>query len=375
MTLRYQVWAIDQSDSPGKTFGGTLYIWDGHDLERRQGPGSHARAHRSRRDAATLCFGETGAYPVRPHMMAVNPSQSHAIISFVATGHVLFIEAGTRRPVECIRTSAGVGGARQAHMSIAVPDEAYVTVANQNGKLFERIRTDYGRTSSCWNPPRRSTSQTARRRTACPVSHRCCAPTTRRSVPITESTSRFTFVTLRGGGLFVVDSQATPMRIVAEYDQTTVHGNGCLGAQANGKMYIDSGGGTASNLYQADLYVFPLSEISTTPNPPNQPTPGVVFNESHMEHADAHGAAMARQDKFLWVADRGRNFLWVVDTHTDQIVNRIQLVNELSRSDPRPAVGVAQRESRVHVAARAHPADRRSAREHRDDARHRGRSR
>ena len=114
----------------------------------------------------------------------------------------------------------------------------------------------------------------------------------------------------------MVDSQATPMRIVA-------------------KMYIDSGGGTASNLYQADLYVFPLSGFTTTPNPVNTPAPGVVFNESHMEHADAHGAAIARQDKFLWIADRGRNFLWVVDTRTNQIVNRIQLVNELTE-DPTP---------------------------------------
>ena len=61
----------------------------------------------------------------------------------------------------------------------------------------------------------------------------------------------------------------------------------------------------------------------------------MVFNESDQEHADAHGAAIARQDRFLWVADRGRNFLWVVDTRTDKVVNRIQLVNELS-VDPTP---------------------------------------
>ena len=30
----YEVWGIDQSNSPGKTFGGTLYIYDGQDLER-----------------------------------------------------------------------------------------------------------------------------------------------------------------------------------------------------------------------------------------------------------------------------------------------------------------------------------------------------
>ena len=32
---RYEVWAINQSNSPGKAYGGTLYIWDGHDLENK----------------------------------------------------------------------------------------------------------------------------------------------------------------------------------------------------------------------------------------------------------------------------------------------------------------------------------------------------
>ena len=31
---RSEVWAIDQSNSFGKTFGGTLYVYDGKDLER-----------------------------------------------------------------------------------------------------------------------------------------------------------------------------------------------------------------------------------------------------------------------------------------------------------------------------------------------------
>ena len=71
-----------------------------------------------------------------------------------------------------------------------------------------------------------------------------------------------------------------------------------------------------------------------------------------MEHADAHGAAIARQDKFLWVADRGRNFLWVVDTHTDQIVNRIQLVNEL-QPDPTPdLLSVSPKGSHVFMSLR-----------------------
>ena len=53
------------------------------------------------------------------------------------------------------------------------------------------------------------------------------------------------------------------MQIVGEYDKTTVHGNGCLGAEVPGKMYIDSGGGTAANLHQADLYAFPTDGYSS----------------------------------------------------------------------------------------------------------------
>ena len=53
--------------------------------------------------------------------------------------------------------------------------------------------------------------------------------------PVIDSTGRLTFVTLRGGGLLVVDSTATPMAILAEYDRATVHPNGCGGAEAAGR--------------------------------------------------------------------------------------------------------------------------------------------
>ena len=76
-------------------------------------------------------------------MIAMNASQTHAIISFVASGHVLIMEAPTRTPIDCIRTSVGAGGARQVHLAQPSPDESYIAVANQNGKLFERIDTDY----------------------------------------------------------------------------------------------------------------------------------------------------------------------------------------------------------------------------------------
>jgi DNA-binding beta-propeller fold protein YncE len=332
---KYEIWAIDQSNSPGTAFGGTLYIWDGHDLENSHRAASAvAETIDLAGAAAALCFAETGANPVRPHMLAINPSQNHAIISFVASGHVLFMDATTRLPVACFRMSVGAGGARQAHMSSPSPDETYVTVANQNGKLFERILTDYD-TNTFIHDAAAALNLAG----ACttPNGLGCEAPMLRPDnapiCPIPESTSRFVFVTLRGGGLFVVNARATPMAIVAEYDNLTVHGNGCLGAEVPGKMYIDSGGGTATNLHQADLYAFPSDGYSAL-NPPNTPAPTLVFSDPS-EGADAHGAALTKHARYLWVADRGRNFLWVVDTAIDQIVNTIPLRSQVA-DDPTP---------------------------------------
>jgi hypothetical protein len=99
--VQYEVWAIDQSDSPGKTYGGTLYIWDGHELEKQKGVKDQSamaedagagfnplrrRPPSSERidlggEVSLLCLSRTGANPVRPHMIAVNPAQTHSPVS------------------------------------------------------------------------------------------------------------------------------------------------------------------------------------------------------------------------------------------------------------------------------------------------------
>jgi hypothetical protein len=336
----YEVWAIDQSNSPGLAYGGTLYVWPDERFEKRR----HADAAPEKIDfagaAAALCQQKTGANPVRPHMLAFNAAQTHAIVSFVASGHVVFLDAKTRAPVDCIRTSAGAGGARQVHFAIPSPDESYVSVANQNGKLFERIDTDYATNTFTLNAAAGINLVTCTTPNGLPCESAALRPDNAPICPIIDSTSRYSFVTLRGGGLFVIDSMATPMRIVAEYDKDTVHPNGCLGAEVPakkhtpGKMYVDSGGGTAMNMAEADLYAFPVTGFSAS-NPVNTPAPKVVFSEDGDMDADSHGATLTENKDFLWVADRGRNFLWVVKTRTDEVINRIQLAGGIS-ADPTP---------------------------------------
>lgn len=330
----YEVWAIDQSNSPGKTYGGTVYVYDGKDLER-----GHRAAEAAPEvldlslDASALCLARTGVNPVRPHMIAMNASQTHAIISFVSTGHVLIMDAARRMPIACIRTSVGAGGARQVHFAIPSPDETYIAVANQNGKLFERIDTDYTTNSFTLNPLAMVNLLTCTTPNGLPCQTPSLRPDNAPICPIIEASSRYVFVTLRGGGLFIMDAKTTPMRIVAEYDIDTVHPNGCLGAQVGDKMYVDSGGGTPTHLFGADVYAFPVAGFSPL-NPPNVPAPTVVLSDAAAE-ADAHGATLTQHQRYLWVADRGRNFIWTIDTRTDDVVNTIQLASPVS-DDPTP---------------------------------------
>jgi hypothetical protein len=210
-----------------------------------------------------------------------------------------------------------------------------VVVANQNGKLLQRISTNWATDSFALEPA--ATVDLA----ACttPSGALCQDPVLRPDnapiCPIVESSSRFTFVTLRGGGLFVVDSRATPMRIVAEYDRSAIHGNGCGGIEVRGRMYVNSGGGTAANLNEFDVYELRLADFSTTPSPPNTPIARVVLSQDDMGNVDSHGSALARNDRYLWVADRGGNRIVVIDTRDGSLEPDIPLVGDLSR-DPSP---------------------------------------
>jgi DNA-binding beta-propeller fold protein YncE len=325
----YEVWAVDQSNTSGTTSGGAIHVYDGSELAGA----AAAKAGSERIDlggtAASMCITQTGTAPVRPHMLFFDAGRTHAVLAFVASGHVLFLDAADRRPVACIDVGA------QAHAAVPAPDGSYVVVANQNGKLLQRIRTDYASNTFALDPA--ATLDLANGTTPSGAFRQDPAlrPDNAPICPLVDSTSRLAFVTLRGGGLFVVDSRATPMRIVAEYDRATVHGNGCGGIETDGKMYLDSGGGTAANLSEFDVYAFTLAGFGSSPATPNSPAPKLVVSQDDREHTDAHGVALTKHGRYLWVADRAGNRIVVIETATDEVVNEFSLAGELS-SDPSP---------------------------------------
>lgn len=328
----FEVWTIDQQDSrPG--YGGTLHIFDGKDLTGR----NPAAARRETIDlgarASDLCLARTGTLPRRPHMLVFNGAEdlqaTDAVIAWVATGHVLFMDTDTREPLECI--DVGV----QAHAAWPTPDQEHLVVADQNGKKLHRIRTDYAHDQFVLEPGATLDLAVGLTPNGVPKEN----PTRPDNAPIcprTDEADRVTFVTLRGGGMFVVDHDQTPMRIVAEYDNTQVDDNGCGEFEASGKMYVNSGAGAPNEPQGHDVYAFPLSAFDSVPNPPNTPAARLVYTRDPEGLVDAHAVSNStRGDKYLWWGDRQQNDVTVVDTRKDRVVSQFELAGRAC-SDPAP---------------------------------------
>src|SRR5687768_11038837 len=89
----HEVWMLDQSNTFGSNSGGTLYIFDGNALAGQAAHKATPEVISLGGSVASWVLAQTGSLPVRPHYLTFNASGTHAIISFVATGHVMIIEA------------------------------------------------------------------------------------------------------------------------------------------------------------------------------------------------------------------------------------------------------------------------------------------
>lgn len=331
---RYEVWVVDQSDTRGFDHGGTLYIYDGADVgARTAGSAKPAAVIDLAAETSALCRDRTGAPPVRPHMLLFNREHTHATLAFVASGHVVVFDAASRKPLECLRASQSPTG-RQAHAAFPSGDGSYILVANQNGKRLERIDSDFRKQTFVRNDAATLDLATCTTPSGAPCQAAGVRPDNAPICPVVSDTGDLAFVTLRGGGMFVVDPRATPMRIVAEYDVAAVKGNGCGGAEVRRQMYVNSGGrpGPMEHLhtYGFDVYRFSLDDFrkARAAFPPNMPSPKVVFT-AEGQH-DSHGMVLTGGDRFLWVMDRHADVVEVLAADNDARVRTLSLNGALT---------------------------------------------
>lgn len=321
----HEVWLVDQSNTVADG-GGSIHIYDGKLLS--SGRAVTPEVINLGDQVRSLCLTNTGTAPVRPHMLFFNSDQSRAILSFVATGHVVFFDAATRAPVECI--DAGL----QAHAAVPTPDDTAVIVANQNGKLLQRIDADFVTDTYVLDAAATIDLATGQTPSGADIQDATLRPDNAPICPVVSSDGGLVFVTLRGGGLLVVDPTSTPLAIIAEYDRSVIAANGCGGIEFGGKLYINAGGGTTATPYENKVYAFDLLDFAgTAPFTPNTPTATLVVDRTGQ--VDSHGAALVGDGAYAWFADRADNSIAVVDTATNADLGDFSVTGTIS-ADPAP---------------------------------------
>ncbi len=274
----YEVWAIDQADL-GRG-GARLYVYDGPRLEAGQPSPLQVI------DLAAASAGVGDGLGIRPHMLAFNRTFSHGVIANVASGHVYVIRAKDRTVV------ASIDVGEQAHHAEVSGDGAYIVVANQNGKRLARIRADFAAERFTYNR-----SDDLNLGALEDAGHPDNAPI----CPVLNGGKAY--VTIRGGGLYVVDYGATPMRVVKEFPRTTVASAGCGGAVIGSKVYINSGTATSSDLYAFDAATDALIK--------HVPLSWTGF--------DGHGLIPTGGGRFLWMGNRADHNIAVINTNRDAV--------------------------------------------------------
>jgi DNA-binding beta-propeller fold protein YncE len=275
-TPGYELWVVDQADA--NRGGARLLVYPN---------GSAGGRQTIDLDATSRGVGDGPG--TRPHLLLFNNrGQSHALLAWVASGHVTFIRSADRRTV------ASIDVGEQAHGALAAPDDSFVLVANQNGKKLARIRSDFAREQFSWER-----NADFDLRAIEDAAHPDNAPI----CPIVFADNRKAYVTVRGGGLYVMDVASTPMRVLRQYPKEQVAAAGCGGVLVGNKMYVNSGTATFGALYVFDTRTDELTRtIDTT-----------------RYGTDAHGMVVV--GRYLWMANRGEgDNMVVIDTQTDEVV-------------------------------------------------------
>jgi hypothetical protein len=306
----YEVWLTDQSDT-GKESGGYLHIYDGAQLAANPASAKPATTIDFAGDIGKFCEEATKKAVRRPHMLFFNKNQDHAIISFLS-GHVLFMDAATKKPDACLLMGKNV------HAAWPTPDQKMAIAANIAEKKFIRIWTDYAAHKFSFDPEKDVVNLVAFEGGERPDTSPIC--------PITESSSRYAFVTLRGGGLLVFDVTVTPMKAVAMLDNNQIHPAGCGGVEVGGTMYINSGGGWPVAPLSYDVYALDLSGLPAKVS-------AKLVSQRDDKFADSHG--MIGVGRYVWSADRAGNNVEIIDTLSNLSVGSIDLVSEANQ-DPAP---------------------------------------
>jgi DNA-binding beta-propeller fold protein YncE len=284
--VAYEVWVIDQADAAKG--GAKLYIYKKSQVEGERYGGSPEVV-----DLNAAATGVGDGPGVRPHLIDFNKDHTYAVVANVASGHVYFMRASDRKIV------ASIDVGEQAHGAVVSPDGTLVLAANQNGKKLARIKADFEKGVFSYNK-----AEDLDLKALEDAGHPDNAPI----CPLLFSQGgKKAYVTVRGGGLYIIDTGVTPMKVVKSFTKDEVAPAGCGGLALGKKVYINSGTATSSNLYVFDSDTDTLKKSLDLSN----------------VGKDGHGMVLVGTGRYLWMGLRASHNIAVIDTQTDTQVGVI----------------------------------------------------
>ncbi len=406
----YEIWMSDQGNTQGITitnpkgsYGGKVRIYNSKDLEKNP-PINNPLVLDVGTDLFPMAQQTTGDNVNRIHGIIPAPDYKYVTLNFVASGHLGIVDSQTKNPICLFRTTQTSTG-RQNHMSFVSPDGSKILLANQSGKMLERVdvaKDNEGKVISFQYNADASldlvggTGRILSQPIAVDVNPYDDISCTKTGVvldgqstitpngiskqaanirfdntvicPIISDNSQHAYTTLGGGGMFVIDINAKPMQIVAEYDVNVVRSAGCGGHSVNGSMFLNTGT-PAPNNSEFTVYQFTQDYLSVPEfNLPNQPLPIAVWADLDNgkilpgNNRDAHGMVVTF-DKYLHQFDRVRNNVEVfrVDKKLEyqgsySLKNSgvcKSTLNAVTEDDPTPDLATKNlKDKRIYVALR-----------------------
>ena len=320
----YELWVVDQAETT-PTGGGTLYIYKGADLKAA----APTPAYTVNLGEAALGVGD--GIGKHGHSIAFNPAMTHAVISYVDSGHVQVIRASDRKVVASIKMTGGAAGPAAPHASAVTPAGDAIIVANQGGKRLQRISADFKndvyKLDSAGDLDL-SLLEDADHPGNLPV------------IPVFTPDGRYVYVPMRGGGAYVIDYQATPMKTVATLGKSGIGPQSCCATFVKDTVWTTAQGGATTTTTSFNLY-----QVTGLPD---KPVAKKIL--SRTGNVESHSVILVGQ--YLWLADRFANTLDIVDQTGD--ARTMSLASgPLAGRDPAPDImALSPDESMVFVALR-----------------------
>ena len=320
----YELWVVDQAETT-PTGGGTLYVYKGADLKGA----TPAPAYTVNLGEAALGVGD--GVGKHGHSIAFNPAMTHAVISYVDSGHVQVIRASDRKVVASIKMTGSAAGPAAPHASAVTPTGDAIIVANQGGKRLQRISADFKN-----DVYRLDSAADLDLSLLEDADHPGNLPV----IPVFTPDGRYVYVPMRGGGSYVIDYQATPMKTVATLGKSAIGPQSCCATFLKDTIWTTAQGGATTTTTSFNLY-----QVSGLRD---KPVAKKIL--SRTGSVESHSVILVGQ--YLWVADRFANTLDIVDQTGD--ARTMSLASgPLAGRDPAPDIMASSPdESTVFVALR-----------------------